>query len=57
MANLTAYEQQLAMLELIELGARRDPNGEAKRYKISPNKGVSSGDKISSLLAGSSGGQ
>ena len=53
MANFTAYEQY--MLELINR-ARMDPNGEAKRYKISLNEGVSSGDKISSspkeVLAG-----
>jgi Ca2+-binding RTX toxin-like protein len=53
MANFTAYEQY--MLELINR-ARMDPNGEAKRYNIALNEGVSSGDRISSspkeVLAG-----
>lgn len=53
MANLTPQEQ--LMLELINR-ARMDPNGEAKRFGIKLNEGVSDADKISSspkqVLAG-----
>lgn len=45
MANLTPQEQY--MLELINR-ARLDPKGEAARYGISLNEGVSSSDKASS---------
>lgn len=45
MANLTPQEQ--LMLELINR-ARMDPNGEAKRFGIKLNEGVSNADTISS---------
>ena len=45
MADFTAREQY--MLELINR-ARLDPKGEASRYGISLNEGVSSGNTISS---------
>jgi hypothetical protein len=44
MSDMTPQEQ--LMLELINR-ARMDPNGEAKRFGISLNEGVASGDKIS----------
>lgn len=44
MSDMTPQEQ--LMLELINR-ARMDPNGEAKRFGISLNEGVASGDRIS----------